>query len=331
MEQLANMPLWAQILSMGSFMFASGVLMTRIPFAPALILLAFGLIHHLLPKGFGWWILGISILIIAVPVFFLLQLFSTPIHAGDGMGVGMAGVYFLILLGLSILIAPLVAFSLGTIIRLGQWFFSLQLPPWQSSLAIGLFAVGIAYGISDLALSGYSWFGFLNLEFFNWRWSGFFTLGGFAIGVCIISMAILVVGAGNLRIGMSIVLIGLLLFGTIKQMNNFAQASLTQVLQSPAGNTKRVKKILKKGVDVNKRDKNGNLPLTLAARDGNEEIVKLLLDKGADVNAKNDIGNTALIYAVQNEHVEMVKLLLEKGADVNAKDSSSKTALIYAV
>lgn len=38
MEQLANMPVWAQILSMGSFMFASGVLMTRIPLAPAIIL-----------------------------------------------------------------------------------------------------------------------------------------------------------------------------------------------------------------------------------------------------------------------------------------------------
>lgn len=41
MEQLANMPLWAQMLSMGSFMFASGILMARLPLLPALLLSIF--------------------------------------------------------------------------------------------------------------------------------------------------------------------------------------------------------------------------------------------------------------------------------------------------
>ena len=70
MEQLSNMPLWAQILSMGSFMFASGVLMTRLPLAPAIILSFF-------------YLYGVFTKAPSLPAFILQQPWKwTFVHAG---------------------------------------------------------------------------------------------------------------------------------------------------------------------------------------------------------------------------------------------------------
>jgi len=58
--------------------------------------------------------------------------------------------------------------------------------------------------------------------------------------------------------------------------------------------------------------------------------VELLLKKGANVNAKDKYGGTALMYAAVKGHKEVVELLIENGADVNAKNIMGKTALMSA-
>src|SRR5262249_15366349 len=60
------------------------------------------------------------------------------------------------------------------------------------------------------------------------------------------------------------------------------------------GDLKAVHAQLDAGVDVNARDADENTPLLLAAVYTGPECVELLLKKGADVNAKNKSGVTPL-------------------------------------
>jgi ankyrin repeat protein len=89
------------------------------------------------------------------------------------------------------------------------------------------------------------------------------------------------------------------------------------------------------GANVNARNRLGDTPLLIAARNGRVNVLKVLLDKGANVNAQDDNrGQTALIVAVGNvaagdgdNDVEAVRLLIVGGADVNMKDNNGLTAL----
>jgi len=88
--------------------------------------------------------------------------------------------------------------------------------------------------------------------------------------------------------------------------------------------------LLKKGVDIDKRDDFLMTPLMDAAIDGEVETVKFFLKNGADINAKDEFEKTALIYAVSMGKNSVTKLLIEKGADINVKNYFCKTALFYA-
>lgn len=94
-----------------------------------------------------------------------------------------------------------------------------------------------------------------------------------------------------------------------------------------AGDKAKIEKLLKKGVDVNARDKNGETALYEAATNGYTEIVELLVSKGADVNAKDNDGITALHLSAWNDNSEMVAVLIAKGADVNRKQNDGNTPL----
>ena len=88
-----------------------------------------------------------------------------------------------------------------------------------------------------------------------------------------------------------------------------------------------VRLLLKKGADVNTKNKIGETALYLAAERGDEAVVQQLLEKGADINAKDKVGWTALHMAARYGYKAVAQLLLEKGADVNAKDRWDRTAL----
>ena len=142
MEQLTNMPVWVQMLSMGSFMFASGVLMTRIPLAPAIIL-SFFYLHGAFGtnSGIPKFILYHPRLFTALHILVLLPLigiFCTEIGEKYPLipiiSKWTIGSFFL----LSFIVASIVAIRF------------LSIPNWNMlirSIGIGCFIIGICNGV----------------------------------------------------------------------------------------------------------------------------------------------------------------------------------------
>ena len=96
------------------------------------------------------------------------------------------------------------------------------------------------------------------------------------------------------------------------------------------GNIEDVKACINAGVDVDRREKDSNNALIVAAASNRLEIVRLLLARGADVNVPGYNDMTALHYRVHAHHFlkeenlqeeiyeseEIMKLLLGNGADI---------------
>ena len=84
-----------------------------------------------------------------------------------------------------------------------------------------------------------------------------------------------------------------------------------------------IKKLLKRGVDVNRPSVNLWTPLKSAAQQGNLDLVKVLLDAGADPNIADKTNYTPLMNAVSGEHEAIVKLLLKFHADPNVQSGEN--------
>jgi len=89
------------------------------------------------------------------------------------------------------------------------------------------------------------------------------------------------------------------------------------------GNAAIIDKLIKAGADPNASlTKFGDTPLMMASRTGKTEAINVLLDNGAKVNAMESWGNTtALMWAVSERHPAAVKILIDRGADVNARSN----------
>lgn len=100
------------------------------------------------------------------------------------------------------------------------------------------------------------------------------------------------------------------------------------------GNLEKVKKLispsfLSKGVNVNVKNRSGEIPLIVAVKQRKDEIVELLIDKGADINATDRTGLTVLIIAVSANNVDIVELLLKRNVEIDKTDHEGNSALIW--
>lgn len=118
----------------------------------------------------------------------------------------------------------------------------------------------------------------------------------------------------------------------------YADSNVNSLINSAAsGDLEQVRILVKMGVDVNAKDKDGRTALMGASLWGHLEVVKYLIANGANANVSDNYGNTALMNAAsgvhfaRGGHLEIVKYLIAKGADINAKDKSGKTALMWAL
>lgn len=88
--------------------------------------------------------------------------------------------------------------------------------------------------------------------------------------------------------------------------------------------------LLKRGANVNARNKSGTTPLLRATDLHRLDLIKLLIDSGADVDAKDNSGTMPLHIATLFSTQEIIELLIDGGADVNAKDNEGRTPLLIA-
>lgn len=86
--------------------------------------------------------------------------------------------------------------------------------------------------------------------------------------------------------------------------------------------------LIRRGMDVNTTDPNGNTLLMIAARTGNLVLLESLLNNRVNLNRRNRHGDTAVMLASMQGHFEIVRRLVDHGAVI---DGDGWTPLHYAI
>ncbi|MBP5426387.1 MAG: ankyrin repeat domain-containing protein [Clostridiales bacterium] len=95
------------------------------------------------------------------------------------------------------------------------------------------------------------------------------------------------------------------------------------------GDIKAVEECIKKGIDVNLKNRFGCTALMYASGKGELSIVKMLLKEGAYINERNKYGETALFNASIKCHRDVAEILLECGAEVDLREVGKYSVLTY--
>jgi hypothetical protein len=98
-------------------------------------------------------------------------------------------------------------------------------------------------------------------------------------------------------------------------------------IRASLGKSKKLKRAIENGVDVNEPHTDGRTALMLAARNFRIENVRLLIEAGANIRATDHDGNTALIWASVIGNRRILLMLITAGSDINAKNHKGETAL----
>ncbi|KAF5307348.1 hypothetical protein FQR65_LT07065 [Abscondita terminalis] len=102
-------------------------------------------------------------------------------------------------------------------------------------------------------------------------------------------------------------------------------------LACAGGHEELVELLIKRGSDIEHRDKKGFTPLILAATAGHEKIVEILLNNGADIEAQSErTKDTPLSLACSGGRYEVVEFLLNRGANKEHRNVSDYTPLSLA-
>ena len=85
--------------------------------------------------------------------------------------------------------------------------------------------------------------------------------------------------------------------------------------------------MLRDGMPINSRDKDGYTALYWAVFNNHTEVVDELLGNGADVNVRNSSYDwTPLHAAAHNNNTDMMKVLLRHGAEPSIRNNRGETA-----
>ena len=81
---------------------------------------------------------------------------------------------------------------------------------------------------------------------------------------------------------------------------------------------------------IDAKNKDGSVPLHIAAMKGHQKATAALIAAGAKLNAANQHGETALFKAADRGHRDVILQLIKGGANLEAKDRGDNTALFKA-
>ena len=81
---------------------------------------------------------------------------------------------------------------------------------------------------------------------------------------------------------------------------------------------------------IDAKNKDGSVPLHIAAMKGHQKATAALIAAGAKLNAANQHGETALFKAADRGHRDIILQLIKGGANLEAKDRGDNTALFKA-
>lgn len=88
-----------------------------------------------------------------------------------------------------------------------------------------------------------------------------------------------------------------------------------------------VRYLVENGADINQTVNTGETPLQIALKNGKNNIAKYLVSQKADVNKADVMKMPPLAWAVKDGNIEKVKFLIENGANVNQQNISGRTPL----
>jgi ankyrin repeat protein len=98
---------------------------------------------------------------------------------------------------------------------------------------------------------------------------------------------------------------------------------------SRLGMVEIVKCLVKSGMDVNSRTRNGTIALMAAIECWHAELlVEFLIEMDANFDLQDEKGNTALMIAAANKQSDIVEILVREGADFNHQNKEGDTALM---
>lgn len=86
------------------------------------------------------------------------------------------------------------------------------------------------------------------------------------------------------------------------------------------GQIDEVRKLLKKGCDINEQSDLGNSALQEATYRNDIPMVKLLLENKANPDIEDDFSRKPIMRAKKNNYTEIIKLLEEASANIQAKE-----------
>jgi ankyrin repeat protein len=120
-------------------------------------------------------------------------------------------------------------------------------------------------------------------------------------------------------------------FWLVDQMSGDKKKEPLFIRAVQAGDSKKLRRLIANGSNVNQTDDVGFPALSIVAGRGDEKMTKLLLDAGVDVHARSaTLNDTALARAAQNGNAATVRILLAAGAHVDDRDGSGWTPLFNA-
>lgn len=114
-----------------------------------------------------------------------------------------------------------------------------------------------------------------------------------------------------------------------KAVDNYDEAS-RELLELSLKNNAKDFSVLKKNLNLNYKDKNGNTPFLNCCISGNSLLIKELINKKCDIATLNKQMQSCIILASIHDNDEILNILLKVFSGLNLTDINNESAIVHA-